>query len=133
MAGFGTSFAQELFQEPCERGLAEGEARWRAEGKTAGESREKIIGEAIGRAIGEAIVKSIAEADGRAQGQAEALIRLLEKRFDPVPPHLCDRIYAADVMTIKNWFDRAIDALDLPSVFGAEAKGWSHPLEHETH
>jgi hypothetical protein len=82
-----------------------------------------------GRAEGEAVGKAV----GKAEGQATALIRVLEKRLGPLPAHLRKRISAADLASIENWLDRAIDALDLQSVFGAEAKGWSRPAEHEAH
>jgi hypothetical protein len=58
---------------------------------------------------------------GRQQGRADGLVRLLEKRFGPIPPSLHDRIFASDVITIDAWFDRAVEARELLSVF--EPKG----------
>jgi hypothetical protein len=66
-------------------------------------------GEAKGRAEG--------RAEGKVEGEAKALIRLLEKRFGVVPPHLRDRISSADASSIEAWFDRALEASDMPSVF----------------
>jgi Domain of unknown function (DUF4351) len=54
---------------------------------------------------------------GRTQGRAEALLRLLEKRFGTVSSSLRERIAAADVAAIEGWFDRALDVHDLNSVF----------------
>jgi predicted transposase/invertase (TIGR01784 family) len=54
---------------------------------------------------------------GRAEGEAKALVRLLEKRFGPIPSSLHDRIFASDVVTINVWFDRAVEARELLSVF----------------
>jgi hypothetical protein len=58
---------------------------------------------------------------GRQQGRADGLVRLLEKRFGPIPSSLHDRIFASDVVTIDAWFDRAVEARELMSVF--EPKG----------
>jgi Putative transposase, YhgA-like/Domain of unknown function (DUF4351) len=57
------------------------------------------------------------EARGRVQGEAHALVRLLEKRFGTVPPHTRERISSADLATIETWFDRALESPDLNSVF----------------
>jgi predicted transposase/invertase (TIGR01784 family) len=56
-------------------------------------------------------------AEGHAEGQAKSLVRLLERRFGPLPAHLRKRVFAADVQSLDTWFDRAIDAADLQSVF----------------
>jgi hypothetical protein len=50
-------------------------------------------------------------------GEAKALIRLLEKRFGVVPSHLRERISSADAASIETWFDRAIEASDMLSIF----------------
>jgi hypothetical protein len=54
---------------------------------------------------------------GKAEGEANILVRLIERRFGDVPPHLRQRIFAADVATIERWVDRVLDARDLQSVF----------------
>jgi hypothetical protein len=54
---------------------------------------------------------------GKAEGEATILVRLIEKRFGDVPPHLRQRIFAADVATVEAWVDRVLDANDLQSVF----------------
>jgi len=51
------------------------------------------------------------------QGEAKALVRLLEKRFGPIPPSLHERIFASDVISIEAWIDRAVEARELLSVF----------------
>jgi hypothetical protein len=117
MKGFGMAFAQEYIERGIEQGLAEAKARAKAEGEAEG----KAQGEAQG------------EAKGHVKGQATALIRVLKKRFGRLPPNLHMRISAADAMSIEVWLDRAIDALDLQSVFGAESMGSSRPRVHETH
>ncbi len=72
-----------------------------------------------GMAKGEAKGMANGIAKGELKGEAKALTRLLEKRFGALPPHLGERISTADVQSIENWFDRAIDAPDLASVFGS--------------
>jgi predicted transposase/invertase (TIGR01784 family) len=66
-------------------------------------------GEAKGRAEG--------RAEGEVAGEAKALIRLLEKRFGVVPSHLRERISRADAPSIEAWFDRAVEASDISSIF----------------
>ena len=58
---------------------------------------------------------------GRTEGEAKALVRLLEKRFGPIPPSLHERIFASDVISIEAWIDRVLEARELLSVF--EPKG----------
>jgi hypothetical protein len=48
---------------------------------------------------------------GRIEGQTWALVRLLEKRFGPIPSSLHERILASDLVSIDAWFDRAMEAL----------------------
>jgi Putative transposase, YhgA-like len=56
-------------------------------------------------------------AEGKAEGKAEALICLLAKRFGAVAPSWQKRIRRAKLVTLERWFQRAIVASDLPSVF----------------
>jgi predicted transposase YdaD len=66
-----------------------------------------------GIAVGEARGK----ARGKAEGEAQALVRLLERRIGAVSESLRARIFSADLFSIERWFDRAIEATDLESVF----------------
>ena len=63
--------------------------------------------------------KAEGEAKGKAAGKAEALITLLAVRFGEVAPSWQERIRGADLVTLEHWFERAIVAPDLPSVFDA--------------
>src|ERR1700743_1591648 len=56
-------------------------------------------------------------ARGKAEGEAQALVRLLEKRIGTVSEALRARIFAADLASIETWFDRAIEATEFESVF----------------
>ncbi len=61
-------------------------------------------------------VEPIGIEKGRAEGKAEALVRLIEKRFGPLSDDVRDRIMSADAATIGQWLDRAIDAPDVKLV-----------------
>lgn len=78
-----------------------------------GEARGKAIGEAHGKAIGEAHGKAI----GKAIGEATLLERLLVRRFGPLPETTLERLKQADSGQLEAWFDRAMDATDLTTVF----------------
>jgi predicted transposase YdaD len=69
----------------------------------------------------EGMAKGVAEGlqQGRVEGEASALARLLERRFGGVPSHLRERIFSADLASLRTWFERAIDARDPQSVFGS--------------
>jgi predicted transposase/invertase (TIGR01784 family) len=56
-------------------------------------------------------------AKGRTEGEANALARLLERRFGSVSNRDRERILSADLTSLQTWFERAIDAPDLTSVF----------------
>jgi len=75
------------------------QTQWFAEGKAEGEAKGK--------------------AAGKAEGKAEALISLLSGRFGAVEPSWQEQIREADLVTLEHWFERAIVAPDLPSVFNA--------------
>jgi predicted transposase YdaD len=61
--------------------------------------------------------EALGEARGRVQGEAQALLRLLEKRFGTVPVCFRERISTADLASIEAWFNRALEVHDLSSVF----------------
>ncbi len=53
---------------------------------------------------------------GRQEGEAAAVLRLLERRFGPLREDTRDRVLAADVPTLESWLDRAINAPSLEDV-----------------
>ena len=55
--------------------------------------------------------------EGRQEGEAKALLRLLEKRFGPVDQVTHDRIAAADADLLLEWIDRSLTAESLAAVF----------------
>jgi predicted transposase YdaD len=79
---------------------------------------EKAMAQGIAQGMAQGLAEGLAEgkAQGRAEGEANSLLRLLEKRFGAIPTHTKQRIFAADLASIQEWSDRAIDAPDVDSV-----------------
>ena len=77
-------------------------------------------GKAAGLAAGLAEGKAAGLAEGLAAGEAKILLRLLQRRFGPVPGDINDRVGAADLKQIEVWFDAAIDAPSLSAVFAPD-------------
>ena len=78
---------------------------------------EKLRAE--GEAKGEARGLAKGEARGLAKGEAKSLIRLLERRFGPLPAAVKARVDGADLDQLDVWIDRVLDAKNLNAVFGA--------------
>jgi hypothetical protein len=57
-------------------------------------------------------------AQGRLQGQAEALVRVLERRFGPLPSELLKRVREANAARLETWLDQAVDAATLDAALG---------------
>ncbi|EXI87558.1 MAG: hypothetical protein AW11_02422 [Candidatus Accumulibacter regalis] len=55
--------------------------------------------------------------EGKIEGEARALQHLLSRRFGAIPMDIVARIAAADLEQIEAWFDAAITAPDVASVF----------------
>ena len=72
-------------------------------------------GEAKGKAQGRAEGK----AQGRAEGKAETLLRLLQRRFGPVPESARSRVAVGSAAEIDAWLDALLDAQSLTEVFDA--------------
>ncbi|MDE0221894.1 MAG: DUF4351 domain-containing protein, partial [Spirochaetaceae bacterium] len=62
-----------------------------------------------------------AKAQGRAEGKAETLLRLLQRRFGPVPESARARVAVGSAAEIDVWFDALLDAQSLTEVFDARA------------
>jgi predicted transposase/invertase (TIGR01784 family) len=63
--------------------------------------------------------KAEGRAEGMQQGELQALKRLLTKKFGALTADLVRRLEAGDTAQIEVWFDRAVDAADLHTVFKA--------------
>nr|VFK17217.1 MAG: protein of unknown function (DUF4351) [Candidatus Kentron sp. LFY] len=55
--------------------------------------------------------------EGEVKGKAELLLRMLPRRFGPLPSEISEQIYKADPNTIESWADRVLDAKSLDDVF----------------
>lgn len=55
--------------------------------------------------------------EGQARGKAESLLRLLQRRFGPLPADLSERVHAASTDELDRWTDRVLDARTLAELF----------------
>jgi hypothetical protein len=84
--------------------------RWEALMSTVAEAWVRE-GKAQGRAEG--------RAEGKAEGKAETLLRLLQRRFGPVPESARSRVAVGSAAEIDAWLDALLDAQSLTEVFDA--------------
>ena len=56
--------------------------------------------------------------EGRVEGEAAMLLRLLERKFHPLPESASQHIAAADAETLLVWAERVLDANSLDEVWG---------------
>ena len=54
---------------------------------------------------------------GKLEGQTQLLLRFLMRRFGVLPPAVVTQIHAGNLAQIEAWFDAAIDAPNLDSMF----------------
>ncbi len=55
--------------------------------------------------------------EGRQEGEAALLLRLLARRFGPLPDWASGNVVRADLPTLETWTDRVLDARSLEDVF----------------
>jgi hypothetical protein len=55
--------------------------------------------------------------EGRQQGEASLLLRLLERKFGQLDPHIRKRVQAADAEHLLDWGERVLEAQRLEDVF----------------
>ncbi len=99
----------------AEEWIQHGEAR----GKQLGLTEGKRLGLTEGKRLGLTEGKQLGLMEGEARGKAALLLRLIERRFGPVPETVRARISAADSADLDAWADAAIDAASLDDIFGA--------------
>ena len=56
--------------------------------------------------------------EGRVEGEAVMLLRLLDRKFHPLPESARQRVAAADAETLLVWGERVLDAKSLDEVWG---------------
>jgi len=81
--------------------------------------RAKAVAE--GMLLGEQKGLQIGKLEGKLEGEARALQRLLSQRFGTIPMAIGERIAAADLAQLEAWFDAALTAPDMASVFAPTA------------
>ena len=90
--------------------------------ETAARAAKPERWEALMSTVAEAWVRegeARGRAEGKAQGKAETLLRLLQRRFGPVPERVRARVAVGSAAEIDAWFDALLDAQSLTEVFDA--------------
>ena len=59
------------------------------------------------------------KAEGEATGMVKILLRLLERRFGPLPSSARSRVAKASADELDVWADQVLDASSLEEMFGA--------------
>ena len=80
--------------------------------------RGKAEGLAVGKAVGKAEGLAEGEARGEARGEAKSLLRLLERRFGPLPEWARERVSAASLEQLDAWLDGVLDARSPDDLLG---------------
>ncbi|EWY42863.1 hypothetical protein N825_02055 [Skermanella stibiiresistens SB22] len=96
-------------------------------GRIVPEESEMIMSNALREYMAEARAEGVlvGEAKGKAEGKAEMLLRLLGRRFGPLPPETANRIRAASIEELDRWAETIFDARTLDAVF-AEVRQPNH-------
>jgi predicted transposase/invertase (TIGR01784 family) len=76
---------------------------------------QQVFGE--GRVEGRVEGRFEGRLEGRVEGEAALLLRLLERRFGPLPESARQRIAAADAETLLVWGERVLDARALEEIW----------------
>lgn len=73
--------------------------------------RRKALQESIQQGMQQGIQKGLLE------GEAKLSLRMLPRRFGPLPNEIFERVYKADLDTIETWADHVSEAESLEDVF----------------
>ena len=114
----GSALMDTIAETLRKQGKAEGKAEGLAAGEALGREKGKVEGLAEGEARGLAEGEARGLAEGEARGEAKSLMRLLVKRFGPLPEPVVAQIAAGSIEELDRWVDRVLDATDLDAVFG---------------
>ncbi|MDD5036129.1 MAG: DUF4351 domain-containing protein [Methylococcaceae bacterium] len=63
-------------------------------------------------------VRLTGKAEGRVEGEAALLLRLLERKFRPLPESARQQVARTDAETLLIWGERVLDAKSLDEVWG---------------
>ncbi len=86
-----------------------GMQKGREEGRVEGREEGRVEG------LEEGLEKGLEE--GRAKGQADLLLRLIERRFGPVPEAVTQQVRTAPVEQLELWALNFVDATSLEAMF----------------
>ena len=80
---------------------------------------ERIMSVAAEQLMAESLQRGLQQGrqEGRQEGEARTMLRLLERRFGPIPDPVRARVAAADLDSLDRWLDRVLDAATLEAVF----------------
>lgn len=90
---------------------------WMAEGRVAGWQEGRVTGWQEGRVTGWQEGSAEGRVQGRVQGRVEALLRVLEHRFGPLPADRAAQVTGSNADELDTWLDRALEATSLDGVF----------------
>ena len=93
--------------------------------ETAARAAKPERWEALMSTVAEAWVreaKAEGRAEGEAKGKAETLLRLLQRRFGPVPESTRARVAVGSAAELDVWIDALLDAHSLTEVFAARPR-----------
>ena len=85
--------------------LAERIENWFEEATRKGVQQGRVEGRMEGRA------------EGRMEGEAKLLVRLLERRFGPLPQAVVDQLFQASETQLETWGEAVLSAASLQAVF----------------
>ncbi len=80
------------------------------------ESEQELIGSIESHLLAEGRLQ------GKLQGEATALVLVLERRFGPLPSEVLKRVGEADAAQLETWLGRAVDGATLGAVLGEPSK-----------
>jgi hypothetical protein len=102
--------AEKWIEEWKQAGLQQGLQEGRLQGLERGleQGLEKGLEQGLERGLEQ----------GRQKGEAALLLRLLERRFGPLPPPTAERVLTADTMALEAWGLRIFDAQSLDDLMG---------------
>jgi hypothetical protein len=80
------------------------------------ESEQEMIGSVASELLAEGRLQ------GKLQGEATALVLVLERRFGPLPSELLKRVGEANAAQLEIWLSRAVDGATLDAVLREPSK-----------
>jgi predicted transposase YdaD len=118
--------ADRIRRKAIKEGIAKGIVKGIAKGMTTADRiRQEAIKEGIAQGLAKGLAKGIAKgiakgvAAGEARGQAAVVLRLLQKKFGPLPSDLVTRVQSADRADLDRFADLVLTAKTLAEFVAA--------------